>query len=567
MEPAAAATARLTVTHCPVCRSTRLHYLFSVEDRRIVRCEDCALMLTNPQPAGPAIGRLRGEDNALRLPAGAPELPHIDALRQSSAGRQLDLLERYGLPPGARLLQLGCGEGNFLVRAAARGFDVTGIDDSAAACARARARLGGQGKIVHGDWAAVVPGTGAGFDVCVLNDVLAQARDPRAALDLAHRALKPGGVLFVATPTLDSWPARVLRDGWGKFQPGNLWYFKSSTLQTLLIQAGFADLIHRPDVKTVSLDVVAGLFARFPNPLARAAARLARRVLPTAIQRRPIDLATSGMALLARKQPARARRKLSLVIPVYNEAPTFETAFTRLLAKEVAGLDLELVVVESRSTDGTRELVRKYEGHPRVTILWEDTPQGKGHAVRAGLEVITGDYVLIQDADLEYDLEDYECLLEPLTLGRAAFVLGARHGGSAWKMRQFTGQPVLTLVLNAAHSFFTLLVNVLYGARLKDPFTMYKVFRRDCLYGLRFGCDRFDFDFELVIKMLRKGYVPLEIPVNYRSRSFHEGKKVSFFRDPVTWLRVLAACRVETVDPLAEVARARRGEGAKQAAQ
>lgn len=557
METAAAPAARFTVTNCPVCRSTRLHYLFSSGGFRIVRCEDCALMLTNPQPPGDEIGRLRGEHHAARLAADDPELGHLAALRQSSADLHLDLLARYGLPPGARLLEIGCGEGHFLARAQARGLDVTGVDASAPACDAARARLGGSGQVLHGEIADLGLGRGA-FDVGVLSYVLEQTRDPRALLACLHRALKPGGVLFIATPAVDSWPARVLRDRWGKIRPEHLWYFKSATLQTLLIQSHFSDLIHRRDVKTLSLEVVAGLFEGVPSLPLRWAARLARRALPGAILRRPLNLVTSGMVLMARQQAPPARRKLSLVIPVYNEAPTFETAFSRLLAKEVEGLDLEFVVVESRSTDGTRELVRRYEGHPRVQVIWEDAPRGKGHAVRAGLEVITGDYVLIQDADLEYDLEDYEALIEPLVLGRAAFVLGARHGGSAWKMRQFTGQPFLTMVLNGAHWFFTLLVNWLYGARLKDPFTMYKVFRRDCLYGLRFECDRFDFDFELVIKLLRKGYVPLEIPVNYRSRSFHEGKKVSFFRDPVTWLRVLLVCRVAEVDPLAEIARGRK---------
>ena len=556
MEPSAVA-ARLTVTSCPVCRGTRLHYLFSTGGFRIVRCEDCALMLTNPQPPGPDIGRLRGEDHSAIYPPGAPELTHIAALRQSSADLHLDLLERYGLPANARLLEIGCGEGDFLVRAQARGLEVTGIDFSEHACAAARHQLGPRGALLQGELAELNLDP-ANFDVCVLSYVLDQTRDPRALLAAVHRTLKPGGVLFIATPTLDSWPARVLRDQWGKFRPDHLWYFKSSTLQTLLIQADFGDLIHRRDVKTVSLDVAAGLFEAFPSAPLRWSAQLARKVVPMTLRLRSLNLATSGMVMMARKQTPPPRRKLSLIIPVYNEAPTFETAFSRLLAKEVEGLEIELVVIESRSTDGTRDLVRQHEGHPRVKIIWEDTPKGKGHAVRAGLKAITGDYVLIQDADLEYDLEDYEALLEPLLLGRVAFVLGARHGGSAWKMRQFSGQPLLTMILNGAHWFFTLLVNVLYGARLKDPFTMYKVFRRDCLYGLRFDCDRFDFDFELVIKMLRKGYVPLEIPVNYRSRSFQEGKKVAFFGDPLTWLRVLAACRVQEVDPLAEIERERK---------
>jgi len=248
---------------------------------------------------------------------------------------------------------------------------------------------------------------------------------------------------------------------------------------------------------------------------------------------------------------------LSVVVPAYNEAATFETVLSQLLTKQVHGLDVEVVVVESASTDGTREKAQAIAGHPRVRLLLEDQPRGKGHAVRAGLERATGDFVLIQDADLEYDMDDYDALLEPLVQHREAFVLGSRHGGRALKMRAFTRQPALSHILNFGHWVFATLINLLFGARLKDPFTMYKVFRKDCLFGLKLGCNRFDFDIELLVQLLRKGYRPLEIPVNYRSRSFREGKKVSILRDPWTWLAVLARLRFTRIDPMAQVARTR----------
>ena len=118
-----------------------------------------------------------------------------------------------------------------------------------------------------------------------------------------------------------------------------------------------------------------------------------------------------------------------------------------------------------------------------MTLVRQERPLGKGSAVRAGLARATGDFVLIQDADLEYDLADYERLLEPLVAYRRALVLGSRHGGNALGIRSFTRQPVLSLLLNAGHWAFTALVNVLFAQRLRDPFTMYKVFRRDCLTG------------------------------------------------------------------------------------
>jgi glycosyltransferase involved in cell wall biosynthesis len=223
-----------------------------------------------------------------------------------------------------------------------------------------------------------------------------------------------------------------------------------------------------------------------------------------------------------------------------------------LLRKKLPGIEMEVIVVESNSTDGTREMVLKYKDHPRVKVILEEQPRGKGHAVRRGLNAATGDYVLIQDADLEYDFEDYDVLLEQLVGGRSAFVLGSRHGGrNVLKMRQFTGQHGLSLFVNVGHWFFTMLINLLFWQRLRDPFTMFKVFRRDCLFGLDFECNRFDFDYELLIKLIRKGYRPIELPVNYRSRSYKEGKKVRMFRDPISWLGVLAWLRCVKIDPMA----------------
>jgi hypothetical protein len=231
-------------------------------------------------------------------------------------------------------------------------------------------------------------------------------------------------------------------------------------------------------------------------------------------------------------------RVCSIVVPVYNERETVSEVMEALLAKDLdhLGLTKEIILVESNSTDGTRELVAAYENVTGVRVIYQQKARGKGNAVREGFRAATGDIVLIQDADLEYDMADYDALLAPLVENRAAFVLGARLGGKL-KMRTFEDQLLLGHVLNLGQVFFTGLVNILYGQRMVDPFTMFKVFRRDCLYGLRFECNRFDFDHELVIKLILKGFTPLEVPVRYRSRSFKQGKKVSIVRDVLTWLK------------------------------
>ncbi len=232
----------------------------------------------------------------------------------------------------------------------------------------------------------------------------------------------------------------------------------------------------------------------------------------------------------------RERPMVSVIMPVFNEFSTFDESINRVISKEIAGVDIQIIVVESNSTDGTKELVAKYDGHEKVDIIWQESPNGKGHAVREGIVAAKGNIILIQDADLEYDINDYDALIEELTSWRSSFVLGSRHTGD-WKMRKFNDMPIIANFYNLGHIFFVGLINILIGAKMKDPFTMYKVFYRDCIYGLNFRYKRFDFDHELVIKLYRKGFHPTEIPVNYEARSFSEGKKVSFLKDGISWVQ------------------------------
>ena len=246
----------------------------------------------------------------------------------------------------------------------------------------------------------------------------------------------------------------------------------------------------------------------------------------------------------APKKDSRLEHRLSIILPVYNESSTVHMVIEKLLSKELDNTEKEIIIIESNSTDGTKDIVKKYEGINGVRIIYEDKPRGKGHAVRAGLEAVTGDIIIIQDADLEYDIDDYDILLKPILEGKEEFVLGSRHlGENGWKVREFQKNKLAALVMNIAHQFFATFFNVLYQQRIKDPTTMYKVFKTECIDGINFECDRFDLDWEIVAKLVRKGFKPLEIPISYRSRSFLEGKKIKFFRDPLTWLRALIKYR------------------------
>ena len=224
--------------------------------------------------------------------------------------------------------------------------------------------------------------------------------------------------------------------------------------------------------------------------------------------------------------------KLSILIPVYNEVRTAQELLNKVLSTDLAPLEKEIIVIESGSTDGTKELIQRLEKTSGIKALYQDRPRGKGNALKLGLKTAAGDIILIQDADLEYDVKDYPDLLKPILENKAAFVLGSRHLGKAdWKIRKFIEHKFQARLINVGGVLHTLLFNLLYGVRLTDPATMYKVFKRECMDGLTFKSNYFELDWEIVAKFVRKGFIPVEVPVSYSSRSKEEGKKIRFFRD------------------------------------
>jgi hypothetical protein len=372
----------------------------------------------------------------------------------------------------------------------------------------------------------------AAFDAAFVNGAVEHA-DPLALLRRVRSALRPGGDLVVIVGD----DSAIRGDKLPRYA------LSAVPLTRATLAAGFRPRACGILSRSIHTPVRDPRLAKEEIPLQRAA-RLAESV------GKRVEVPSGLLAMHARAEPPPARPKLSIIMPVFNEARTFAETFERVYAAHVAGVDREIVIVESNSTDGSRELVQQVEHRPGVVVLYEDRPRGKGHGVRAAIAASTGEFVLIQDADSEYDVGDYDIVLEPLLTLSATFVLGSRHmGGRTWKIRQFANQRLLAYVMNLAHESFTTLANSLYGTEMRDPTTMYKVFRRDAYEGIRFTRDRFDFDWELVCKLVRRGHVPVEVPVNYRSRSFDEGKKVRFFRDPITWLETIVASRFEPLAP------------------
>ncbi len=213
--------------------------------------------------------------------------------------------------------------------------------------------------------------------------------------------------------------------------------------------------------------------------------------------------------------------KLSVIIPVYNEIETLEPAVKAVLA---VGMANEIVIVDDGSTDGTIALYPQIEAlDESIRVFKHEKNQGKGAAVRTGFSKATGDILLIQDADLEYDPRDYPALIQPIEENRAVVVYGSR----------FRGGPTKTMFFwhMVGNKFLTLVTNILYNTIISDMETCYKVFRADVVKGVPLRSKGFEFEPEITSKMLKRGHRIYEVPISYNGREFEEGKKLNPWRE------------------------------------
>ena len=224
-------------------------------------------------------------------------------------------------------------------------------------------------------------------------------------------------------------------------------------------------------------------------------------------------------------------KKVSIIIPVFNEQHTINEILKRVQSAVAPGWSKEIIVVDDGSVDGTKNILKQWE--KKVSVIYKDKNEGKGSALTIGFQKATGDIILIQDADLEYSPEDYTVLLAPFNNQHVDVVYGSR----------FLGPHLSTMFLYAqGNKFVTLMTNVLFNSNITDMETGYKVFRRRALEGISIQAKRFDVEPELTAKVLKKGCQIYEVPISYYGRKFSEGKKLTW-RDGVVALWTLIKYR------------------------
>ncbi|MCJ7659196.1 MAG: glycosyltransferase family 2 protein [Anaerolineales bacterium] len=207
--------------------------------------------------------------------------------------------------------------------------------------------------------------------------------------------------------------------------------------------------------------------------------------------------------------------KVTVLVPTYNEINTIQEIIRRV---QVEGIAEEILVVDDGSTDGTRRILQDLNGQDQIKVILHENNQGKGSAIRTGIEHAHGDVIIIQDADLEYDPRDYGALLQPIQEGLAEVVYGSRFLGGARRPAMFWHM--------VANKLLTLMTNILYNTILTDMETGYKVFRRHVVEGMNLKSKRFEFEPEFTAKILKRKVRIFEVPITFNPRDYEEGKKI-----------------------------------------
>jgi SAM-dependent methyltransferase len=419
-----------------------------------------------------------------------------------------------------KLMDFGCGLGHFLDLAYDFGYDVTGVEFNNYAIDYIKKRY------KYGIMAFDEFGKSGKeeYDIITLFDVIEHLLDPVAVIAKTNEMLIENGILVISTTDSKSFISRMLGKRLEDLRriSEHLYFFSRTNLSEILMKNGFEVL----EINSLGHSFeFAHLISRIRNifPFLYFPMRFLIRVLPF-IGRMNIHINPhTKMIAFARKKSGISHRDrpnvtLSVVIPVYNEHLTIETTINRVLRADL-GVRKELIIVDDGSTDMTSNILKKFAGIADIKIIRQDN-MGKGAAVAAGIKETKGDYVVIQDADLEYDPRDIEDLLKTALATGALAVYGSRYLGQFRKTGSF--------IHTQGNNFLTFFINLVTGCNLSDMETGYKLIYGPLIRGMKISSKRFDFEPEVTCKLRNMKVSIYETPITYNARSYIEGKKIRY---------------------------------------
>jgi 2-polyprenyl-3-methyl-5-hydroxy-6-metoxy-1,4-benzoquinol methylase len=295
---------RVPVEQCPACDGKAFTDRLRFSTMTIMTCRGCGLAFQNPQPSDDELAGIYGPDYFIGSGTDASLAAQFNIVKRGTARLQLSCIASYlsGLGRVAnrgRLIEIGCGHGNFLLEARSHGYVVQGIEFSKDAAAHANELIGSDFVMVGTILSIDLPSEA--YDVCVLADVIEHVRDPRDTISYVYRILKPGGVVFISTPSTASWSAWLMGSSWMQFKREHLFYFDPHSLAQLLARAGFRDTKTYSGWKSLTADYIAGHFRKYPVPGISWVVCTANRLLPRAVSERPIPMTASSIYMLGRR--------------------------------------------------------------------------------------------------------------------------------------------------------------------------------------------------------------------------------------------------------------------------
>jgi len=362
------------------------------------------------------------------------------------------------------------------------------------------------------------------YDVIAMLDVIEHLRDPFETLEKIKNVLSDNGILAISTMDSRSWISRIMGRRLEDFRriSEHIYFFSKSNLVEILIKSGFEILEIRKPGHSFELEHLCGRLKNIVAPLAFIL-KLILIIFPFLKKVNIYVNSFTKMIIYARKknvivQEEFSGKLLSIVMPVYNEAFFVEKVIEKVINTNL-GIKKELFIIDDGSTDQTPRILEKYTGKKDIEIIRIEHG-GKGVAVAEGISRSKGDYVVIQDADQEYDPEDISKLLNVVTKTGALAVYGTRYAGTYRK----TGLFLNTI----ANSFLAFLTNAITGLNLSDMETGYKLFSGPVIRSLELKSKGFEFEAEVTCKVNRLKISIFETPISYNARSYMEGKKICF---------------------------------------